>query len=66
MNKEQKTEKKITPPYISVAKLQELIDLVSNRNYSMFSSHIFKKQNFSASDAIWSVSALKFLGENIL
>lgn len=62
-NKEQETPRKqITPPYLSVAKLEELIDLISNRNYATFSAEIFRKQGFNGTDATWSVSALKFLG----
>lgn len=62
MEKEKDTRKRITPPYLSVTKLEELLDLASNRNYPAYSSEIFKKQGFNDSDASWSVNALKFLG----
>ena len=62
INAQEETRKQITPPYVSVAILERMFEFVSTHNYPSYSSDIFKKQEFNASDASWSVNALKFLG----
>ena len=64
MTKEQlnnKPQKSPTAPYISITKLEEVINLVSGRTYAEVTSSIFKNRNFSNADALLSINTLKFL-----
>lgn len=56
------TKKQITPPYLSIPKLEDVINYASNRNLTNVSSELFKNYGFNDSDAILAVSTLKFLG----
>lgn len=61
MTKEQPNKKPPTAPYISITKLEEVINLVSNRTYPEFTSSIFKNRGFSNADALLAMNTLKFL-----
>ncbi len=50
-----------TPVYLSIVKLEEVIDLVSNRNYGEFAASLFTNRGYSMADALLAISALKFL-----
>ncbi len=50
------------PPYVSVVKLENMIDLLSRRNFTDISVSIFTNYGFSKVDALLSISALRFLG----
>ncbi|MBX4197754.1 DUF5343 domain-containing protein [Candidatus Parcubacteria bacterium] len=55
-------EKILTPPYLSVRKIVEMIELVSSRNYPEgISTDFFKSRGFSSADATLAVNTLKFL-----
>ncbi len=53
--------KPATAPYISITKLEDVINLVSNRNYSDFTTDIFKNRGFSKVDAFLAMNTLRFL-----
>ncbi len=53
---------KITTPYLSVARLDRVIDLASNRNFSTISYSLFEQYGFSRSDAILAFNLFRFLG----
>lgn len=64
MAKEQinnKPQKSPTAPYLSITKLEEVINLVSNRTYGEFTPSIFRNRGFSPADAFLAMNALKFL-----
>ncbi|HEY4506522.1 MAG TPA: DUF5343 domain-containing protein [Candidatus Paceibacterota bacterium] len=51
-----------TPPYLSVRKITEMVDLVSSRNYPEgISAEFFKNRGFGSADATLAVNTLKFL-----
>ncbi len=55
-------EKVTTPPYLSVRKIAELVDIVSSRNFSEgITTDSFKSRNFGSADAALAVNTLKFL-----
>lgn len=62
MNEQKKQKREITPPYLSVSKIEELIRLVSSRNFNEVSVKLFRNYGFNESDAVLAVSTLKFLG----
>ncbi|HEY4506311.1 MAG TPA: DUF5343 domain-containing protein [Candidatus Paceibacterota bacterium] len=60
--KEDTLIKKVSPPYLSATKIEELMRLVANRNLTNVSADIFETYGFNASDAILAVTTLRFLG----
>lgn len=55
----------LQPPYLSVKKLEELLDLVSSKNLASvpsLSPGFFSAYGFSGSDANLAIAALRFLG----
>ncbi len=54
--------KEITPPYLGIAKLEKVFDLVSSRNFDEVSINLFMKYGFGKIDAQFAVSTLRFLG----
>lgn len=59
MTKEQ--PKQITPPYLSLTKLEEVLELVGNRTYGELTPTIFRdNKGFSPADAFLAMNALKF------
>jgi len=64
MNKEEKNSKtkSASPIYLSVFRLNKLIELVSNRTLSVVKAEYFRTYDFSTSDSFLAVSSLKFLG----
>lgn len=54
--------KAITPPYLSVAKLERTIELVTTRSFNEVSSGLFKNYGFGTAEALLAVNTLKFLG----
>jgi len=52
----------VPPPYLSVAKLNKVLELVKTRTMSSVSTAVFAGRGFNNSDAALAVSALKFLG----
>lgn len=54
--------KEISPIYLSVARLDQVIDLVSKRSLAEISAGFFVSHKFNQSDASLAVSTLKFLG----
>lgn len=54
--------KQVTPPYLSLAKLQKTIDILSARSFSEVSAVLFTSNGFSKLDAQLAISTLKFLG----
>lgn len=56
-----KSQKSPTAPYLSITKLEEVIELVSNRTYGEFTPAIFKNRGFSNADALLAMNTLKFL-----
>ena len=59
-NKEPNGE--VTPPYLSVARLEKVISLASNRNFSNVSYSLFEKYGFNRVDAILAFNVFGFLG----
>lgn len=57
----QTPKKSPTPPYLAITKLEEVINLVSNRMYNEFSASLFKNRGFGNADALLAVNALRFL-----
>lgn len=54
--------KKVTPPYLSVRKIVELVDLVSSRNITeAITADFFKSRNFGTADSILAINTLRFL-----
>lgn len=52
----------MTPPYLSVKKIAEMMELVSSRNYrDGISVDFFKSRRFGSADALLAVNTLKFL-----
>ncbi len=54
--------RQITPPYFSVVKLVQTIELISTRNLTEVSVSFFTARGFSPNDALLAFNALKFLG----
>ncbi|MCL6096565.1 MAG: DUF5343 domain-containing protein [Patescibacteria group bacterium] len=52
----------LKPPYVSVSKMHELLDLLANRSFSEISAQDLIDRGFAASDATQGVQGLKFLG----
>ncbi len=57
-----KETKGAKPVYISVPKLEKLIQIASNHPNSVFNSKYFEQYSFGGSDATLAVSSLRFLG----
>ena len=53
---------KVTPPYLSVSRLQKTIELISAKNFSEIAVVLFEANGFSKLDANLAISTLKFLG----
>ena len=53
---------KITPPYLSVSKLSQLISLISSRNFAEISPGDLSHYGFGESDTYVGVGTLRFLG----
>jgi len=63
MNQIQQTsDKKVVPPYLSVAKLEKLFDLLSTRSLSRITSSDLVARGFSKQDSFLAIQTLKFLG----
>lgn len=60
MTKGSKT-KSITPPYLSITKLEKVMGLVSSRNFSKISIETFRNYGFGQFDAQLAISLLRFL-----
>jgi hypothetical protein len=58
----EKQQKQITPPYLSISKLEKSIELISNRSFNEIAVVLFTANGFSNVDALLAISALKFLG----
>ncbi|MFA5127657.1 MAG: DUF5343 domain-containing protein [Patescibacteria group bacterium] len=59
MNQE---NKQITPPYLSMAKLAKLVEIVKSRNMTQVNPTHFITQGFSQADAYVAINSLRFLG----
>jgi hypothetical protein len=59
---ENEKKSKVTPPYLSVAKLSQLIALISSRNFSEIKQSDLKHYGFGESDTYVGVGTLRFLG----
>lgn len=59
---ETRNQVEVVPPYISVAKLDRVLDLAKKRNLSRVSASLFRDYGFGVADAGLAVSLLKFLG----
>lgn len=59
---EAESKRELKPPYLPVVKLEELIRLISSRNFSDVSSSLFVKYGFRTIDALLAINALEFLG----
>lgn len=57
-----KESSKITPPYISISKLEKTVSILSARTYSEVSPVIFQSNGYSKLDSNLAINALKFLG----
>lgn len=63
MKESQETsEKKRVPPYLSVAKLNKLFDLLSTRSLAQITSSDLMARGFSKQDSFLAVQTLKFFG----
>jgi len=60
--KKEETVRTVTPPYLSVAKIERTIELVSNRNFTEVNVPLFVGYGFNKIDAQLAVSMLRFLG----
>lgn len=54
--------KGITPPYLSIARLDKTLELLSTRNFTELTVPLFMGYGFGKIDAQLAVSALRFLG----
>lgn len=59
---ENKVETSVTPPYLSVAKLDKLFGILSSRNIIQVTQDYFFTQGFSKADAYLAVGTLRFFG----
>lgn len=60
-NDQPKVKKIITPPYLSITKVEEVINLAANRTYNEFTPSLFKSRGFGNADALLAINTLKFL-----
>ncbi len=52
----------LTPPYLSILKLNKLIETISSRNIAQISLDHFTSRDFSKADAYLAMGTLRFLG----
>lgn len=52
----------LTPPYISISKMQKVFDLLSNRSFSTLSTEDFINRGLSKAEAFQALQALRFFG----
>ena len=62
MSQETTKKTKLTPPYLSMAKLSQIVNLISSRNFSELGPSDLGHYGFGESDAYAAVGALRFLG----
>lgn len=62
MNNENETVSEAKIPYLSAAKMEKLMELVSERSLSTISHDYFKNYGFGQADAYLAINTLKFLG----
>ncbi|HEY4525147.1 MAG TPA: DUF5343 domain-containing protein [Candidatus Paceibacterota bacterium] len=56
------TSRRLPPPYLGVARIDRLMQLVENRNLNEVGTDYFKNQQFNSTDSVLAFSMLKFLG----
>lgn len=61
MEKNEKQKKKITPPYLSVSKIEETFRLIANRNFKTIDNSVFEGYGYGVADALLAVNMLRFL-----
>lgn len=60
--KQERNTSAIMPPYLSVSKLAQLINLISTRNFTELKSNDLTHYGFGETDSYIAITALRFLG----